>query len=118
MRLPVMIGLCAIALSLGGCIKGEKGDTGPAGPAGPKGETGAAGPAGASGPVGPAGPAGPKGEAGSSGGNLYIVRGAGPLGCNQGGEPIALTCQNATGTMNPSGTQCTGGGAGVLVCMK
>lgn len=113
-----MIGLCAIALTLGGCIKGDKGDTGPAGPAGPQGPKGDVGAAGPAGPVGPAGPAGPKGDTATGAANLYIVRGAGNLACNQGGEPIALTCQGTTGTMNPSGTACSGGAAGVLVCMK
>ena len=109
MRLPVMIGVCALALSLGGCIKGEKGDAGPAGPAGPKGEAGAAG---------AAGPAGPKGDSASGGSNLYAVRGAGKLACDQGGEPIALTCQAATGSVSSSGSECSGGAAGILVCMK
>jgi hypothetical protein len=117
MRLPVMIGLCAIALTLGGCIKGEKGDTGPAGaagPAGPKGEAGAAGPAG---PVGPAGPAGPKGDAAPGGSNLYVVRGSASMTCNQGGSAIALTCNNGAGTaITEAGGNCQG--AGVLVCMK
>jgi hypothetical protein len=112
-----MIGLCVVALSLGGCIKGEKGDTGPAGAAGPAGPKGDAGPAGPAGAIGPAGPAGPKGDAGA-GGNIYVVRGSANMSCDQGGSAIALTCNASVGgsTMTENGGTCSG--AGVLVCMK
>ncbi len=61
MRVPILLAMMAISLSLAACGKpqpGPKGDQGPAGAPGPQGERGEVGPPGPPGPAGPPGPMG------------------------------------------------------------
>jgi hypothetical protein len=109
-RLPALIVLCVVAISLGGCFegpKGDKGDPGIAGPAGPQGEPGKAGPAGLPGKDGKDGIQGPAGPSSAVYAKSIGSNACGSIGCSSecdAGELIAsVTCLSNDGaTLAPS----------------
>jgi len=107
-RVPTLIILCIVSISLGGCFegpKGDKGDAGPAGPAGPQGEQGKPGPPGPPGREGPTGIQGPAGPSSAVYAKSLDSTACGSVGCTSecaAGEIIAsVTCLSNEGAPLP-----------------